>query len=375
MMKEVETRGAKLLNVFPLRTDNIPKNVSLDTTAIVNFFGVSQWESEPKSYFLKNIHINKDKIWRWYLNLDKKVFRKRGYVFSGFMETDGVSCSIVFQDTESYNRKTQNLLSRKRKRHQMEFESSEGKVKEEHQEIKEEVKDQVLKKYSYSKEEDQYFDQVQIDPTKKFVAIDPNKRDLLFCISHKEFKDDDDDNRFPKRKLEYFTKLRFTQNEIRKKTKATKYRRIIQDKRRSSGVKEIEQELSEYNHKTLDFDKYKDYLGKKIEIASKVASEYQDQLYRKLRWNTYMNRQRVEDQFMNKFKELWPPDKFIVGIGDYGPSHHMKHLEPVKGKGFRKMFRRKGYEIYLVDEYRTSIRCYNCGCGGQIGRCEKFKRV
>ena len=138
-------------------------------------------------------------------------------------------------------------------------------------------------------------------------------------------------------------------------------------------MEEIEQELSEYNHKTLDFDKYKDYLGKKIEIASKVASEYQDQLYRKLKWNTYMNRQRVEDQFMNKFKELWPPDKFIVGIGDYGPSHHMKHLEPVKGKGFRKMFRRKGYEIYLVDEYRTSIRCYNCGCGGQIGRCEKFR--
>ena len=42
----------------------------------------------------------------------------------------------------------------------------------------------------------------------------------------------------------------------------------------------------------------------------------------------------------------------------------MKFKEPVKGcasgRGFRILFRKNGFETYLVDEFRTSKTCCNC---------------
>ena len=34
----------------------------------------------------------------------------------------------------------------------------------------------------------------------------------------------------------------------------------------------------------------------------------------------------------------------------------------VKGKGFRKLFKNNGYQIYLIDEFRTSQLCCHCHC-------------
>ena len=47
----------------------------------------------------------------------------------------------------------------------------------------------------------------------------------------------------------------------------------------------------------------------------------------------------------------------------------MKYLDPTKGKGFRDLFRKYGYKVYLVDEFKTSCKCSKC-LGGD---CEKFR--
>ena len=52
-------------------------------------------------------------------------------------------------------------------------------------------------------------------------------------------------------------------------------------------------------------------------------------------------------------------------------SKQMKFMEPTKGKGFRTLFRKAGYPVYLVDEYRTSARCHYCK--SDEGICEKFR--
>jgi len=54
-----------------------------------------------------------------------------------------------------------------------------------------------------------------------------------------------------------------------------------------------------------------------------------------------------------------PPD--VVGIPIPAEKKHRKHHGPVKGKGFRKLFRKAGFTVFLVDEYRTSCRCSVCG--------------
>ncbi|KAH9259064.1 hypothetical protein BASA81_002684 [Batrachochytrium salamandrivorans] len=61
----------------------------------------------------------------------------------------------------------------------------------------------------------------------------------------------------------------------------------------------------------------------------------------------------------------------VLGWGDWGRGSQMKFLEPTKGVGMRKLFSRAGYEVVLVDEFRTSCTCF--GCEG--GACEKFRSV
>ena len=46
----------------------------------------------------------------------------------------------------------------------------------------------------------------------------------------------------------------------------------------------------------------------------------------------------------------------------------MKFKEPTKGKGLRKVFKRAGYNVLLVNEYNTSKKSFIDGC-----ETEKFK--
>ncbi|KAH9261673.1 hypothetical protein BASA81_000329 [Batrachochytrium salamandrivorans] len=50
--------------------------------------------------------------------------------------------------------------------------------------------------------------------------------------------------------------------------------------------------------------------------------------------------------------------------GDWSRGSQMKFLEPTKGVGMRKLFSRAGYEVVLVDEFRTSCTCF--GCEGRV---------
>ena len=62
------------------------------------------------------------------------------------------------------------------------------------------------------------------------------------------------------------------------------------------------------------------------------------------------------------------PDEVIVGIGDWDQHHQMKYKEPTLGIGMRSLLRKNKYNVYLVDEFRTSCKCSNCNGGV----CEKF---
>ena len=55
-------------------------------------------------------------------------------------------------------------------------------------------------------------------------------------------------------------------------------------------------------------------------------------------------------------------------IGDFEQRQRRKFKEPIKGKDFRTLFRKAGYEVYLVDEFRTSCRCSACH-----GECKTFR--
>jgi hypothetical protein len=113
------------------------------------------------------------------------------------------------------------------------------------------------------------------------------------------------------------------------------------------------------------------YLSVKIKINRILEPFYLDEIRRKIRLLRFSLRQKSESNFINKFiLKFGKPGKVIVAFGDHSNGgHHRKHSPPVKGAGFRKMFKRAGFQVFLVDEFRTSCRCNTCH-----GETEKFRR-
>ena len=134
-------------------------------------------------------------------------------------------------------------------------------------------------------------------------------------------------------------------------------------------IKQMETELSRLNSKTVNYQKYKDYLKLKFEVCAKVEAFYSHYVFRKLRLQAYQNTRKAEASMINKFKaKFGGPEKVFIGIGDFAQRQHMKYKPPSLGKGLRRIFRRHGYMIFLVDENRTSMMCCEC----QTGENEKF---
>ena len=322
MMKEVEKRGYTTTNPFPLRNDIIAKHIRLDTTTLVHLL-MTKHQGKKSDYLFKgNLKRFEDDIWKFFFRTDKQCFTKKWYSFHHMIETDGVSCSILLLRKDKVGKRIQT-----------------NKISNGEQYI-DEVKD-------YSKIQD-----------KKIVGIDPGKCDLLFCVDNCN-----------KDANEY----RYSQDRRRKETKSKKYGKILLEKKQEKidekTIIEYETELCKYNRKTLDIEKFKEYCKKKNEMNYKLFEFYEKHLFRKLKLNGYWNRLKSEQKLINQFKKKFGDEKdTIICIGDYEQRKHMKFKEPIKGKGMRTLFRKNGYDTYLVDEFRTSCKCSKC----DGGNCEKF---
>jgi hypothetical protein len=323
MMKYIEQEGFSINNVFPLRSDIIPKHITLDTTTIVNLL-LRKEQGKKDDYLSKgNLKKRKSEIWDFFFRTQRKCFKREGYSFHHIMETDGVSCSILL--------------------------------------IRDDLIDKFSKPKNTSISKELYINEL-CDYTplqnKKIVAIDPGKCDIIYCVDGC-CKD--------------ATTFRYTQDSRRKECKIKKYNKLIlefkNEKIDGKSIIDYETELSQYNKKSLDINKYKDYIKKKNEINHKLFQFYERYIFRKLKLNGYINRKRNEQKMINKFKKIFGhPDDVVICFGDFEQHKHMKYKEPIKGKGIRTLFRKSGYDTYLVDEYRTSCKCCNC----EGGECKKF---
>ena len=129
-------------------------------------------------------------------------------------------------------------------------------------------------------------------------------------------------------------------------------------------IKELEKMLSTFNSKTVNYDKYKHYVKIKFEVCSKVQEFYTHYVFRKLRLQVYQNTRKAEAKMINKFKaKFGGPDEVFIGIGDFEQRQHMKYRPPSIGVGIRKIFRKHGYMLFLIDEHRTSMMCCECKSG------------
>ena len=326
MMKIVENELETINNAFPLRSSITPSYIRLDTTTLVNL--LLRKEQGSKAFYKTegNLKKNEDKIWKFFFRTEKKLFRKTDYSFHHMISTDGVGVSVLLLRNDLVGKKLPIPTGKK----------------------------------TGSKE--MYIDEL-LDTThlqnKKIIGIDAGKCDLIYCVDGST----KDANTF-----------RYSQDQRRKETKLKKYNNIIlamkTNKIHEKTVIEYETELSHYNRKTLDITKFKEYLQAKNRINHTLFGFYRKELFRKLKFGRHINTKRNEQKMINQFKKAFGnPDEVVICIGDWEQRKQMKYKEPTLGKGMRTLFRKNNYQVFLVDEFRTSCKCSNC----DGGVCEKFR--
>ena len=201
-----KVKQIKLFNILPLRSNIIPKNICIDTCALIsNFLG-----DESTSIHLKNYkkEDNQFKLWNRFLKLDNKIFKKNKYEFNYMIRTDGISIGILFI------RLGNNGLP-------LTYNNPNNKPEENTKYIETKIITDELR-------------------SKKIVCVDPGCTDLIYCGS----KDEND-------KLQTF---RYTQNQRRLERRTKKYNKIIEEVNNTSfingkNIKVIERVLSHYNKK------------------------------------------------------------------------------------------------------------------------------
>ena len=110
--------------------------------------------------------------------------------------------------------------------------------------------------------------------------------------------------------------LRYTQNSRRKDTKKTKYKKIRKTEEENTlsklqfendflTIEENQQILSKYNSRTMDTEQFKNYIKEKNLFAMRFGKFYQENFYRKLNFNTKINRKSSEDRFLERFKNMF----------------------------------------------------------------------
>ena len=322
MMKQVEKEDHTISNVFPMRNEIIPKHIRLDTTTLVHLL-ITKKQGNKSNYLTKgNLKKNEDKIWKFFFRTERKMFHKKHYEFHHMIETDGISCSLLLLRKDLIGKKLPIMK-----------------------------KDLSTEIYIH-----ELTDYTQLQ-NKKIVAIDPGKCDLIYCV--------DADNKEA-------NKFRYSQDQRRKETKKKKYSKIQlelkKEKINGKTIIEWETELSKLNRKSLTINKFKEYIQKKSEINGILFKFYEKYIFRKLRLQSYRNTKRSEQKMINKFKKIFGNEKdVIVCFGDYEQKKQMKFKEATKGKGMRTLFRKAGFQTYLIDEFRTSCMCSKC----EIGICKK----
>ena len=321
----------KLFHVIPQRKKIVPSYITLDTAALLNLTmvkGINQ--------ALKTVKRDAPIIWPNHFDMTYKAFKHNTYNFHYMIKTNGVACSIMF------SKKIKVII-------ETPYETIES--------------DEPIKSLDY-------IEKIAITPemrTKKIVTVDPGTCDLIYCISENKTNDRKNVGE-PEDLSKSYTTFRYTQNQRKHEMRTKKYRKIrnaldevtiIKD---NENVTDIHTQLSSMDSKTCDEDAYLTYCRKKNDVNRLLFDHYNTSMYRKLRWNTFMNMQRSESMMINHFQEKFgKPEDVLLVIGDYDKkSSHIAGKEPTICRKIRTLFKRHHYEPLKVNEFRTSKLCHGC---------------
>ena len=320
MNKILEASNHKLFQPLPLRTDVIPKHIRLDTVCLIDLFLPELAKCSNSSFdkageLKKKVNENKNGLWGALLNLNHPVFKRKHHQFHHQIQTDGVSCSLLFV------RKGQADRSRGAK-------TTGGK-------------EQVFK----------YVDQLDdtiLDSMKgrNIVGCDPGKMSLVYMIDEKG------------------NKLQYSAHQRKRESCSQRNTRIFNSMRKRHKIHQKEAVLAtlvkdgECSSTTVNVAKFRRYLVEKTKMNATIVDFYSKNTFRKMSFRQYCYSTKSLDKFLNRIEEKFGKD-CVIGYGDWSEDKPMANFMPTMGKGLRRAIHKR-FDTVTINEHKTSMLCCDC---------------
>jgi hypothetical protein len=147
--------------------------------------------------------------------------------------------------------------------------------------------------------------------------------------------------------------LKYTNNQYLKDTKRIEYQKKLDNFMKNKKIKLFETILTKYSCRTVDYNKFKEFVNIKNEVNGKVKNLYKHQIFRKLKWYSYINKQKAEANLVKNIKDTF--DDPIIIMGDWSEKVAGNKLKFISTPNIT-MKRRlaKDFNIFNIDEYNTS---------------------
>ena len=430
-----EKNRIKTFNVFPTKSNVIPKHVTLDTASINVIFCNNSY---------KKLEEKKKEIYKKVFNFPDSYFKMNNkFEFTGTIQTDGVSITLLYLPMENYEKKIEiNKIKHKAKNESFEqkkiirdmkmmIEQNENKIKELSKNEKENRKEisklskeinEINKKIEKIKEEQHNNKKEKEDKNKKKqkekkekikeqkIKVkeqikklkEENNTDELKIIGrkNKEFYYITD---LTKKELEELkiskklyidqgkTELIYVLNEengkfmsysgkergrmIKTKMHTNKINKVLKEKK----IEKEYEELKNLNKKTTNENIIE--TTKKInEINTKVFEGCKEPKLRKEKIEMYIDKQKCERGIILKLikqleiKSIEELKEYTIIIGDWKGNNNLKNNKSTLGIGMKRMLKKYVKRMYLIDEYNTSkISNENYELFGEKGKEENYK--
>ena len=211
--------------------------------------------------------------------------------------------------------------------------------KEEQQKIKDAIKKEKHAEFPYLEE----LTNSEIEELKKAnkVYVDPGKRDLLYMMN-------DEGKIFV-----------YSNRQHVNETKRLKYQRLLKNHKDKEHISEKENELKDFNSKTCNYNKFKEYILNKNKINNELMVKYQDEKFRKYKWYSFINKKKAESKLINTINKVFTKDKMLPTLiyGDWSIGQQMRNYMSTPNIGLKRKIA-EYFRIYSIDEFRTSLLNY-----------------
>jgi hypothetical protein len=375
MCLEIEKIGTASYQFFPLRTNIIPKYIPIDTKSLIEIY-----IRENKNELLNDIEKYKSELWNKFFNLNDNIFYQSNYTFDYKIYTDCFSVSIQMickdnieeskkkkynmkakrkenkentkdmtpEEKKDYKNKQKEEKKKKEDEYKLKLKEFKDKQKEEFKKLSKEeqqrIKDEIKKeKYEnnikngmdFKYLEDLNDNELEEIKNNNYVVIDPGKKTLLYM------------------KDKYGKELKYTNRIHTNKTKRIKYQKLLQNYRNKNNITEIENTLSEFNSRTCNLTKFKDYIKNKNIINNKLFNSYNNEIFRKYKWYSCINKQKIEVKLIREIKKEFGKDSKLL-YGDWSMKGNCNKGNLSTPNIRLKRLIGSQLKTYNLDEYNTS---------------------